>query len=151
MCCSKCNQDRYIVNKHFNLCFICNQVRLQENQLLNKPVYRIKHLDKSITKNTNTKILEDEQFYEQCFNNSNHTCEECGVPLPTVFRDESGKIAARYRYSHILPKSIYPELRHSIENINHLCLIHHIQWDHGDKTSMKIYSLNCKKFPNSFQ
>jgi hypothetical protein len=150
MCCNKCGKDLEIVNKHFGLCFFCNQIRLQYNKVASKPVERIIHSKKQVNK-TQRKIDEDEEFYLLCFNNSNHICEECGSPLPTDFKDPSGKIIARYRYSHILPKSIYPELRHRLENINHLCLIHHIQWDHGDKTTMKIYSLNCKKFHNNFQ
>ena len=150
MSCSKCGENRELVNKHFKLCLICNNERLSSNKM-NKPVInRLTYSPKTVNK-TQDKIGEDEKFYLECFNLSNHECEECGKPLPTEFRDENGKVIARWRYSHILPKSIYPELRHNVENINHLCLIHHTQWDHGDKTTMKIYNLNSKKFPNQLK
>ena len=147
MNCSNCNKNSVIVNSHFKLCLICNNQRLEKNKSSKVITTKIKHSKKEVNK-TQLKIDEDEKFYLECFNLSNHQCEECGVSLPTDFRDINGKVIARWRYSHILPKSIYPELRHSVENINHLCLLHHTQWDHGDKTTMKIYKLNSKKFPN---
>lgn len=95
------------------------------------------------------KVLErDELFYLECFNNSNHKCEECNTSLPNEFRDADDKIIARFRYSHVIPKSIAPELRHKIENINHLCLECHNRWEHGDKSSMNIFAENLKNFPN---
>lgn len=102
-------------------------------------------------KTTKDKIREDEDFYEECFNNSNHKCEECGKNLPTEFRDDNGKVLARYRYSHVIPKSIAPELRHEEININHLCLEHHQEWENGDKESMKIYLKNKARLPQYFK
>jgi len=90
----------------------------------------------------------DELFYERCFNMSDHKCEECGCDLPTEFRDMDGNIVARWRYSHIIAKSISRSLRHDVKNINHLCLKHHTQWDFGDRKAMSIYDNNRKKFPN---
>ena len=90
----------------------------------------------------------DEAFYEECFNSSDHRCEECRKQLPTVFRDEEGKIVARWRYSHVIPKSIAPHLRYVIENINHLCLGCHYRWENGDKSEMKIFTKNLLRFPN---
>lgn len=148
MYCINCNKGRRVVNSHFKLCSICNNERLSQKKKNSLPIERIIHSKKKPNK-TQIKIDEDEKFYLECFNNSNHECEECGTPLPTEFRDINGKVIARWRYSHILPKSVYPELRHSIENINHLCLLHHTQWDHGNKVVMKIYKLNSKKFPNN--
>lgn len=150
MCCKKCGKDREIVNKHFGLCLICNNERLSGRKVENNNIVRIPH-GISTTNKVQIAIDLDEKFYLECFNNSNHECEECGAPLPTEFRDEKGKVTARWRYSHILPKSVYPEFRHDTRNINHLCLIHHIQWDHGDKTTMKIYGINRKKFPNNLK
>lgn len=92
----------------------------------------------------------DELFYEKCFNKSDHKCEECGKQLNTDFRDEEGRIVNRWRYSHVIPKSIAPELRHDILNINNLCLFHHMMWENGDKESMKIYEGNVDNFPNFF-
>tara|TARA_R110002126_G_scaffold149434_2_gene295385 strand:- start:22 stop:366 length:345 start_codon:yes stop_codon:yes gene_type:complete len=92
----------------------------------------------------------DELFYQECFDASDHKCEECGKQLPTEFRDDEGKINARWRYSHIVAKSIAPELRHSISNINHLCLNHHTQWDFGNKREMKIYAKNARRLPKYF-
>jgi hypothetical protein len=96
------------------------------------------------------RLAEDEAFYQECFDLSNHKCEECGVQLPTEFRNDEGKVNARWRYSHIVAKSIAPELRHDTNNINHLCLKHHTQWDHGDKKSMKIYDGNKGRLSRYF-
>lgn len=176
MKCKKCSQDKPIMNKFHGLCLECNNERLhgskygkqykglQNNskpwRAAKKPKkFRNKKKDKPKKslfvkqlkeKDTISMIEKDEKFYEECFNNSNHKCEECGCNLPTDFRDENGKIIARWRYSHIIPKSIAPKLRHLIKNINHLCLKHHMQWENGDKENMKIYSENAKKFPNYF-
>ena len=68
--------------------------------------------------------------------------------LPKDFRDEDGKVMYRARYSHIVPKSIAPELRHDENNINHLCFTCHQKWDFGNKKEMRIYDENRNKFPN---
>ena len=149
MACQECKKEVEIVNKHFKLCQKCNELRLEGGRTeknKNPLVHRV--LKKKLSSSTQDKIDLDEKFYQECFNLSNHQCEECGVLLPTEFRDDSGKVTARWRYSHILPKSTFPELRHNIDNINHLCLVHHTQWDFGDKKTMKIYEINRKKFPN---
>lgn len=150
MSCNKCEKDKELVNKHFGLCLSCNNERLSSRKIKIEPKNRIPHSVKVVNK-VQEKIELDEKFYFECFKLSNHQCEECGVQLPTDFSDEKGKVLVRFRYSHIFPKSVYPELRHNTSNINHLCLVHHIQWDHGDKTTMKIYELNRKKFPNKFR
>lgn len=147
--CSCCGKHKRIVNKFFFLCMFCNNLRLSKNKKEKTTLdnsYFVKDL-KSVKKTTSQKIKEDEHFYEKCFNQSNHKCEECGCQLPDFFRDENGKVAARWRYSHIIPKSISKDLRHKIENINHLCLKHHMQWENGDKQNMNIYNKNKLIFP----
>lgn len=106
-------------------------------------------LDTKIKASTK-RLAKDEAFYEECFNVSNHKCEECGTNLPTEFRDSEGNVNARWRYSHIVAKSIAPELRHEVNNINHLCLKHHTQWDHADRENMKIYEKNKERYPKYF-
>lgn len=151
--CKKCGQKKRIVNKFFGLCYYCNKNRLKQT----KPPTTKKNFNYGFVKNfvstkktTKQKIKEDEEFYEKCFNASNHKCEECGKQLNTEFRDINGKVINKSRYSHIIPKSISEELRHSINNINHLCLLHHIQWENGDYKNMNIYKTNKKRFPNYF-
>lgn len=170
MCCSKCNLDKKIVNKHFFLCLECNNERLYGNKygkkynktyikkrsnrrLNNKKVGKKSMFSKSNkidNVSTKSKIKKDEDFYEKCFNNSDHKCEECGVDLPDIFRDIDGRVVARWRYSHIVPKSIAPELRRSEININHLCLKDHQRWENGDKKSMRIYEKNKARLPQFF-
>jgi len=102
-------------------------------------------------KTTQEKIEEDEIFYEECFNACKiHECEECGKELPDVFRDDDGKVVARWRYSHIVAKSVANYLRHILRNMNHLCLKCHGRWETGDKQNMRIYKGNVKRFPNHF-
>jgi len=167
--CKGCNKDKEIVNKFHYLCIECNNIRLhgskygkQYKNTLNKitplKTGKKKKAKKSIFYKApdadikkETKLDKDERFYEEAFEACDaHVCEECKAPLPDYFRSDDGRIVARFRYSHIIPKSIAPELRHEIKNINHLCLEHHTQWDFGDKESMKIYKENKKRFPHHF-
>tara|TARA_R110001632_G_scaffold179769_1_gene299712 strand:- start:344 stop:850 length:507 start_codon:yes stop_codon:yes gene_type:complete len=167
MSCKGCNDSKSIVNKHFGLCQECNNIRLHGSKygktytISNKDIKPLRtrknKAKKSLFSNVKAtpkknikRLAEDEAFYEECFNLSNHKCEECGVQLPTEFRDDEGNVNARWRYSHIVAKSIAPELRLDVSNINHLCLSHHTQWDHADKENMKIYKKNKEKLPKYF-
>ncbi len=158
--CSCCGELKNIVNSFFRLCLQCNITRLNKNKPPKVNLYQQK---KTEPKNTlkidhkikigNTphkasdKIRLDEEFYEKCFNLSNHKCEECNSQLPTNFRDENGKVIAKWRYSHIVPKSIAPELRLNTDNINHLCLKCHDFWENKEKVNMKIFAKNLVLFP----
>jgi len=165
--CSKCRKNKELVNKHFKLCQGCNNERLHGSKYgksYTNTKLKIKPLRKANTKpkQKNRKSLyvniksggrrvggmfeQDNQFYEESFNLSDHKCEECGTQLPTEFRDEDGKIQARWRYSHIIPKSIASEIRHDLNNINHLCLKCHSEWENGNKSLMKIFRKNYLKF-----
>lgn len=180
MPCKNCKLDKHIVNKHFGLCQECNNIRLHGSKYGKQYKYpqerkeslrndknrperapktksrRQKKRKSLFTSNIKLKgkdktMLElDEEFYKECFDNSSHKCEECNCDLPTNFRNEDGFIEARWRYSHIIPKSIAPELRHDINNINHLCLSDHQEWENGDRESMRIYDENSKKFGKYF-
>ncbi len=168
MACSECNRDREIVNKHFGLCQDCNNIRLhgskygktytfnRKDKKSGKPAetrvrYQVdmgtKVRKKKGTKKTDIEIKLDNDFYLECFKQSDHKCEECGTELPDFFLDDNFNVAARWRYSHVIPKSIASHLRRDINNINHLCLEHHTQWDFGDKKSMNIYEKNKERFP----
>ena len=172
MSCKECGGSKPITNKHFGLCQECNNMRLhgskygkpynlasEKRKSLRTKINRLDHkvkVGKKTTKkqsgNRSGKNLKlDEAFYEESFNQSNHKCEECGIQLPTEFRNDDGKINARWRYSHIVAKSIASEMRHDLNNINHLCLKHHTQWDHGDRMTMKIYEKNKKNLPKYFK
>jgi hypothetical protein len=167
MVCSKCKQNYPIVNKHFKLCQGCNNERLHGSKygkvypnIKKKSTFVTgaksnvkKKSKKSLFSNIKEGVREkdnmlskDEALYEASFNSSNHKCEECNKDLPTEFRDENGKINARYRYSHIIPKSIAPEIRHDLSNINNLCLRCHIKWENGNKAEMSIFKENYLKF-----
>ena len=152
----KNHPNRPTINNHFKLCRECNNERLYGNKYgkVYKNTLKSKKPLKSSYSKPNGKTLEkirlDEEFYEKCFSLSDHKCEECGTDLPNRFRDDDGKVIARYRYSHIKPKSTHPKLRHNVKNINHLCLKHHTQWDFGNKEEMKIYESNKQRFPNLF-
>lgn len=164
MGCVECG-SKYVSNKWFKLCQGCNNKRIHGNEFgkpieykekkkesLKPPLKRV--VDKGIApkkrkeKKVNINLINDELLYKRVFDSSNHKCEECSKKLPTNFRNDEGKIEARFRYSHIIPKSIAPELRHKDDNINNLCIECHHEWDFGNKTKMGIYSKNQKKYPN---
>jgi hypothetical protein len=172
--CKECKQDKEIENKHWRLCLECNRKRLDELKLATAYKYPkedrkslrvdVKRIKRTVKGDKGHKIMHrgdkgskslgnrmlDEAFYKKCFELSNHKCEECGEQLPTEFLDQDGRVASRFRYSHIVAKSIAPELRHSTININHLCLECHTKWDFGNKKAMKIYEANSKKLPAYF-
>lgn len=165
--CYGCDKPRAIVNSYFKLCRECNIARLREEkkEKNSEPLFEKKELvmglfdtwtgtpkskglfEKPKVDKAKLSIEADEIFYEVCFNNSDHRCEECNAHLPDIFRDESGKVVARWRYSHIIPKSIAPKFRHHIKNINHLCLECHERWENKDKANMKIFVKNLLLFP----
>jgi len=116
MKCTKCKEEKTITNSHFSLCRKCNDERLEERK--DKKVHKHTTLDKNTLKPNENKVKSktkrslsspdfskeekkpdliklDELFYEECFNLSDHKCEECGVNLPEIFRDLDGKIVAR--------------------------------------------------------
>lgn len=83
----------------------------------------------------------DAIFYEKIWKKRLHYCENCGKYLGDTFRDIKGNIIV-YRYAHIIPKSVYPYLRHYEYNILLLCLNCHTQFDNSPKEiveKMKCY------------
>tara|TARA_R110002073_G_scaffold148366_1_gene301487 strand:+ start:2141 stop:2725 length:585 start_codon:yes stop_codon:yes gene_type:complete len=169
--CKQCG-SKYVSNKWFKLCSGCNNKRLHGNEYGKTIEYKekeIKPLKSSNNQPTNKRtidkgkrvifsgggrsksfqnILLDEIFYLRCFQGSDHKCEECNTKLPEEFRNEDGDLIYIARYSHVIPKSIAPELRHEVDNINHLCIECHQKWDFGGKKEMKIYTKNQLRFPN---
>jgi hypothetical protein len=152
MCCSNCNLKLRLVDKVLKLCKDCKKETLDKSKnKKGKYTYIKRNSFYNYSKNNvskNNRILKDEEFYEKCFNScSLHMCEECGLKLNDKFRDNDGKIINRFRYSHIIPKSIASNLKYSLYNINHLCLKCHSNWENGDKKSMRIFPKNKKRFP----
>lgn len=159
MSCKKCGENLPIVNKWFGLCKDCNNERLHGSKY-GKQYKHTQSKRKSLKSDLNSSFAwdmmqenkpslekvsmyeKDNEFYKKCFDTFNHKCEECGVKQPKEFLDSNGKVNARHRYSHIVPKSIAPELRHELENINDLCLKCHTKWEGPDKAEMKIYKTN---------
>ena len=84
----------------------------------------------------------DEQLYFIVFCSTADRCEECGVDLPSEFKDDDGHIIYRTQYSHIMTKAAYPEFRWEPRNINRLCGRCHSKWEFGERTEMKIYEKN---------
>jgi hypothetical protein len=93
-------------------------------------------------------IKQDEATYQLVFEQSTKNifgfslCSECGKAITNRFRDNSGRVVARYQYSHILSKGAFPEYRHNPLNFNILCMDDHQQWETGDRKSMRIYEKN---------
>lgn len=61
----------------------------------------------------------DKEFYADVWNASPHRCGECNCKL--------GKEPLTLFFHHLLPKSQYPQFRHTHENIMILCPDHHAQ------------------------
>lgn len=76
---------------------------------------------------------EDIVFYREIWDSRPHICQNCGKFLGNNFEDKDGKIINVFRYAHIIPKSIYPYLRHYNKNILLLCLNCHTKMDNSPK------------------
>lgn len=149
--CKECGSP-HIVNKWYRLCEKCNNIRLHGSEYgkqhkvspkQRKPLKSTKMpIKMGLSKKALSVIKKDEEVYEKVFNSSNHRCEECHTQLNTEFRDDEGRVIMRARYSHILPKGAYPQLRHNEDNFNNLCPTCHHRYEFGDKENMKIFKKN---------
>lgn len=159
--CKGCGRRKPIVNTKYCLCRECNWSRLHPGEKpktyelkrtsLPQPKEPFKRFQKPIkqhSKKSASVLKGDEETYYSVYelnfnkNGGECRCDECNAPLDPRFRDDSGKIVQRFRFSHILGKQAYPEYRHSIINFNFLCFKCHNKWEFGDKKSMKIYKYN---------
>lgn len=107
--------------------------RQKQNKLEGKnKVYKIKKFsDKKIKMHEKDLI-----FYQEIWNERPHYCQNCNKFLGSSFYTQDNK-PILYRYSHIIPKSIYPYLRHYKDNINLLCLECHTKFDNSEKEVMR--------------
>ena len=77
----------------------------------------------------------NEKFYKWCLRKFPHVCEECGVPIENPWA---------MNVSHILTRGAHPDKAHDPRNVNILCWRHHMEWENGNRKSMRIYSKNEK-------
>lgn len=88
-----------------------------------KPKKEKKPIAKVSKKKQGQKILDkvladlDKEFYLTVWTASPHKCQNCGCGL--------GNTANNIFFHHLLPKSKYPQFRHTPENIMLLCLEDH--------------------------
>lgn len=82
----------------------------------------------------------DIMFYQKIWNKRQHYCENCGKWLGDNFKDLNGNVII-YRYAHIIPKAIYPYLRHYEDNILLLCLNCHTNFDNLPQDI--VQTMNC--------
>ena len=108
MSCKGCNDSKSIVNKHFGLCQECNNIRLHGSKygktytISNKDIKPLRtrknKAKKSLFSNVKAtpkknikRLAEDEAFYEECFNLSNHGSKINALSLlDLVYRQEFG-------------------------------------------------------------
>jgi len=105
----KCG-SKYIVNKLYNLCNSCNNIRLHGKKFktYNKPKLKIKPNLK--------KQLKEEKLSE----NKSNKCEGCFCTNKHL------------DLSHIIPISLRKDLELEEKNTNLLCRDCHIIWEHKD-------------------
>jgi 5-methylcytosine-specific restriction endonuclease McrA len=82
-------------------------------QKVRKPIAKMSAKRK--LKMVDDKILfeQDKVFYKEVWLASKHECQACGAKLP--------KEPLTLFFHHLLPKAIYPQFRHTFENIMVLC------------------------------
>lgn len=130
--CSGCGHVKMIVFKRGVLCHSCNQ-RRKADVYLERQKKRPRFSKKAVQQ-----MGRDVETYMKVWDSRPHYCEECGMFLG----DHSPREAAtqhKYVFSHILPKSVYPRLRHVQENFNLLCLKHHNMWE--NRVTQKLMNI----------
>lgn len=133
--CKECGTEQYIISRTHMLCQKHNNIRLHGSEYGKQYEW-----NKELSEKAKEQIALDEELYEKVFNRDKyHRCKNCNTKLPSEFRDSKGKVRARWRYAHILPKSTHPEIRHEVDNVISLCLKCHTQLDQGDKFSLRIW------------
>lgn len=115
--CKECNQLSYLFSKGR-----CKSCASKSYKKMNK-----------VKKKTG-----ERELFIEIWNERYHICTNCGINL-----GNEPKVGF---FSHIKPKSIYPELRLDKNNIQLLCLTCHTAYDHGSKE--KYQQLN-KSFLNN--
>lgn len=88
----------------------------------------------------------DALFYEEIWNERPHYCVNCKSFLGHTFKLEDGKLINLFRYAHIIPKSIYPFLRHYKGNLMLLCLRCHTKFDNSPKEVIEKMSCYDAKY-----
>lgn len=169
--CKVCG-SKWVVNKTHKLCDKCNQLRLHGKSRTERAINKAKSntepykhtktqseaskrakkgIKRGISDKAKKTIEQDELIYEEVFNTTENKCENCDCKLPDEFRDEDGRVIARFQYSHIVGKARASHLRHVRLNFNRLCLECHTIWDFGtqaEREQMKIWKNNLKNFEN---
>lgn len=120
MICPKCS----FLNKKPGICQVCEYQMTPE--VIKKPYIIPK-------KSKKQKDIKDKDiaFYRQCFEYSDKKCENCGLQLGNEWKPEY--------VSHIIAKNVIPDFRWDERNTTILCFDCHFQFDHQDKTKMKIF------------
>jgi len=162
--CKSCGQHKFIVNKKYYVCDLCNKKRLASQRgeeykpktytLKRTPLKRSKKplkrtpIKKKISKNQIKIKNKDKLIYTEVFNFfhpiTKGKCQNCGKKLNDICSVDD-IIIDNFRFSHILTKQAYPEYRHLFINFNYLCFDCHQLWEFGTKDkkeNMVIYDIN---------
>ena len=107
------------------------RLKIYGKQVAEKKIYRIP----KVSPKRKLQIVEDKAlleqdkiFYKEIWDASPHVCGECGCSL--------GKEPLTIFFHHLFPKSVYPQFRHTPENIIILC-----------STCHSGVELNLSRFP----
>lgn len=121
--------------KEFDSLLLSGYIPLIDLKILIAPRLRIEiqnglfGREKGVEKSNN-------KFYRYVWNNKpNYCCEECLTPL--------GSYSSKY-ISHIISRGANAFMRLDPRNTNILCPLHHVQWENGDRKSMRIYRGNVE-------
>jgi hypothetical protein len=120
--CSGCEQWKPIVNKHFRLCFTCN------NKRLNRDKEKTQTKQKAIRPRSERGVKvanRDRSFFLGIWNKRPHFSQVSGEFLGHKFK--------AVFMSHVLPKSIYPNFRHYEKNIVLMSFEEHDAWGNSPK------------------
>lgn len=141
MCCSKCNQDKPIVNKKHNLCDDCNFMRLHDGktkaevyseraQGKEKKVYTIKQSSSPIrSKKPVKQQTEKEKSRKTQLSQIKNEIEEEAIFDNRYYCWGCGKSGVALDKSHILSVKQRKDLELDKENINLFCRECHETWE----------------------
>lgn len=96
-----------------------NGTREPDPKKMPKPIARVSEKAKAKAGEDKKLFAEDKEFYLEIWVASPHVCQCCGNKL--------GKEPLTLFFHHLLPKAVYPQFRHTPENIMILCPDCHTQ------------------------
>ena len=121
--CERCKNPRFIVNRKFFLCDICNQIRLHNKSRSQRHFEKSKHkeIKRKIIKMKPRRVTGEASLFKEIWTEREHICHNCKIPL--------GDEMKTFFFMHKKSKGSHGELRLVKTNIELGCYDCHTAYD----------------------